>query len=369
MSFFSNDYYESRAKFRDALSKASCELVLIPHATQLGRDGEPLSIDIGIFGAATASKVLFNINGTHGNEAYSGGAAQLQLIARGLLDDLPQSVSVILVHNLNPYGWANDSQLNENLVNLNRNFVDFDNLPESDELHLDLEKGIAFEDLSFGALDRALREFNAVVERYGEERFNSAFWNGQYIAPASINYGGRAPEWSNECLREFANSRLIDTERIAYLDWHTGLGDYGQPYELPFWQEGTEAWHRTALWWGKAAANRGSKGLMNAGEKEGDTPASEIRGVALCAIRDAAPSAVIAGGVVEFGITGLSTTMQGCVLDLWLMFNDLCDHPEYRFWKSLSREVVAPKDPHWQSSVLNHADRHYSGMIAGLIEW
>ena len=369
MSFFSDEYHESRTKFRDAVSNSAAELVILRHPTECGPDGEPLSIDIGVFGAASAPKALFNVNGTHGNESYSGGAAQLQLIANGQLDNLPRDVSVILVHDLNPYGWANDSQLNENLVNLNRNFMDFDDLPVSDELHLDLERAFTYEELSFGALDRALREFNAVTDRYGAERFNSAFMTGQYIAPASINYGGTAPEWSNRRLREFAESRLAGTEKIAYLDWHTGLGDYGQPYELPFWEHGTESWHHTVLWWGEAAVERGSKGLMSAGEKQGDAPASELQGLALCAIRDAAPNAVIGGGIVEFGITSFSTMIQGCVLDLWLMFHELQDHPEYRFWKSLSREFLAPKDPYWQSSVLRHADQFYSRMIAGLIDW
>ena len=84
MSFlFPMIYESSRAKFRDAVSRAGAELIVMEHPTETGNSGDGLSIDVAVFGAQEGRKVLFNVNGTHGNESYAGGAAQLQLIDVG----------------------------------------------------------------------------------------------------------------------------------------------------------------------------------------------------------------------------------------------------------------------------------------------
>jgi len=369
LNYFSADYFESREKFRLAVADTGGQLTSVEHPSAKGPRGEELSVDVGVFGAPPAPKVFFNVNGVHGNESYSGGAAQLQMIAGGALGRLPGDVAVVLIHDLNPFGWAWDSQLDEDQVNLNRNFVDFGDLPESDELHLAIAEAIAFEEFSFAAMGRAWDRMMAVVETFGEERFNAALMVGQYIAPRGLNYGGTRPAWSNTVLRDLAATHLAAAEKVALLDWHTGIGDYGEPHPLHQWAEGSEAWRRTAEWWGEEATRRGAAGVMTEGADQVDAPVSAVHGLALSAIQEAAPNAGFAGGVVEFGTVPFDLVAQGAFLDLWLMTEAKGRGLDTGFWRALSRNLFAPQDPAWQASVLRHTEGFYERMLNGLVDW
>jgi hypothetical protein len=66
---------------------------------------------------------------------------------------------VVLAHTINPFGWSHNSQRNEDLVDLNCNFIDFEHIPATDvELHQALADAIAFDELSFAALNEAWRK-------------------------------------------------------------------------------------------------------------------------------------------------------------------------------------------------------------------
>ena len=370
MSDFSADYFESREKFRRVVTESGGRLQSHQHPSTQGPRGEPLSVDVAIFGPPRATKVFFNLNGIHGIESYAGAAAQLQWVASGALQGLTQDVAAVLVHNINPFGWSHNSQRNEDLLDLNRNFVDFDHVPSSDEpLHRALAGAIAFEELSFAALDRAWRNALAVAEAFGKARFNAALMVGQYAVPDALKFGGDRPAWSNLLLRQLANEYLARAEKVAIIDWHTGLGEYGQPYPLHPWAEGSESWQRTALWWGEDTVQQGAQGLMTEGEEDGDPTISSVNGSALQALFDAAPDAQFAGGPIEFGTVPFDMIAQAAILDHWLMVYAGCRDLDVRFWKAQMRTFFAPRDPVWEASVLSHAKRLYETMLAGLCEW
>lgn len=366
-AYFSRNYSDSRERFVTLSESHGAALHSWTHPWAKGPEGEELVIDAAVFGSDKAERVFFNINGTHGNESYAGAAAQLALIESGALDSLDDGCSGVLVHCLNPFGWAHDTQLNEELSNVNRNFVDFQALPGSDELHTVLEERLAFRELSFAALADAWRDFQRTEREFGEARFQSAFMTGQYIAPHSINYGGASESWSAATLRGLARRVLGDARLIALIDWHTGLGSYGAAHELPLCNPGTEAWELTGKWWGEEAMTRGEQGLITGESGTSDATANLFSGVAIEALREAAPEATIAGGIVELGTTLFPTMLQSCILDGWLMFNELEKHPEYRFWKALSLDVLSPRDSQWRESVMQVCSGFYESSLQGLL--
>ena len=362
--------FTSRDKFREAVNEAGGKLCSYSQTEATGPGGETLSVDVGVFGASPASRVFFNLNGIHGVEAYSGAAAQLQWIDSGSLRQLPNDVAVILVHNLNPFGWSNNSQRNEDLYDLNRNFVDYELVPDSDvKLHEALARAISFERLSFAELDRAWQKSLVVAEEFGKSRFNKALMIGQYAVPTGLKYGGSKPSWSNLLLRGLAKEHLAQAEKVAIIDWHTGLGEYGQPYPLHSWVEGSESWQRTAMWWGEDTVRRGGQGMISGGSEEEDTTTSSVNGSALQALLDAAPNARFAGGAIEFGTVPFELIAQAAILDHWLMLDTLERSPEMHFWKAQMRTFFAPQEPWWEKSVLGHANGFYERMLTGLIEW
>src|SRR5690606_23379879 len=93
--------------------------------------------DIARIGPADAERVLLLVSGTHGVEGYCGSGCQLALLDLGVFDRLPEGTAVVLVHAINPYGFAWRQRLTEGHVDLNRNFVDFAKpLPENPDYNV-----------------------------------------------------------------------------------------------------------------------------------------------------------------------------------------------------------------------------------------
>src|SRR5690606_41795533 len=82
------------------------------------------------------SKVLVLITGTHGVEGHAGSAVQTDLW--GLIEQrkvtLPEDIAILMVHPLNPFGYAWGRRCDEQGIDLNRNFIDFTQpLPHSED--------------------------------------------------------------------------------------------------------------------------------------------------------------------------------------------------------------------------------------------
>ena len=71
------------------------------------------------------------ISGTRGVEGFCGSGCQVGFLVERVYEGLPKSVGVVLVHALNPYGFAWLRRVNEENVDLNRNFRDFAKPPPS----------------------------------------------------------------------------------------------------------------------------------------------------------------------------------------------------------------------------------------------
>ena len=118
--YFSPDYQTARKRFSEAVvaGGGALDSLTLP-AT--GPAHEELAIDIGWFGASNPRRVLVHSCGVHGVEGFAGAAIQLQWLDQGVAA-LPADAAVALVHLLNPFGAAWLRRVNENNVDLNRNF-------------------------------------------------------------------------------------------------------------------------------------------------------------------------------------------------------------------------------------------------------
>ena len=69
----------------------------------------------------TSKNKLIFTSGLHGAEAYVGHAAIITVLTH--IDDyINKNIEVIIYHTVNPYGMINSCRVNENNVDLNRNF-------------------------------------------------------------------------------------------------------------------------------------------------------------------------------------------------------------------------------------------------------
>ena len=62
-----------------------------------------------------------------GVEGFCGSGCQVGFLMDRVYEGLPKTIGVALIHALNPYGFACLRRVNEDNVDLNRNFQDFTN--------------------------------------------------------------------------------------------------------------------------------------------------------------------------------------------------------------------------------------------------
>ena len=117
---FSPDYVTARSRFRRAVESSGGRLRVL-NLNAKGPDGEDLTIDIGWFGNPAPRRVLLHSSGLHGVEGFAGSAIQLQFLEE--VPAIPADGAIVLVHVLNPYGMSWLRRVNENNVDLNRNFL------------------------------------------------------------------------------------------------------------------------------------------------------------------------------------------------------------------------------------------------------
>lgn len=226
-SCFPRDYAQARERFRAAAEAAGGTLRAYDNPNR-GPGGEALATECAWFGPEDAGKVLVILAGTHGVEGLCGSGIQLDWLQEGHAGRLPAGHAALLVHAVNPHGFAWLRRVTEENVDLNRNFVDFaGSLPENpayDEL-ADALVPPALADAAFAAADAKIAAF---CKAHGENAFHAARSQGQYKHPDGIFYGGAGPTWARRTEeRIIADYRLAERRHVAAIDLHTGLGPFG----------------------------------------------------------------------------------------------------------------------------------------------
>jgi predicted deacylase len=129
---FSDSYAEARRKFLAAASTAGAAVAEYRNPFP-GPAGEPLFTDTALLGNPDADQIFIISSGVHGVEGFCGSACQIALLQSGILSSTKSS-AILLVHALNPFGFAHLRRTNEDNVDLNRNFVDHTHPPDKSRL-------------------------------------------------------------------------------------------------------------------------------------------------------------------------------------------------------------------------------------------
>lgn len=222
---FRESYADARAAFLAAAAARGLSCHSVPHPL-CGPAGEALAMDSLSLGAAGASRVLVLLSATHGMEGYAGSALQTHLLTYPL--DIPAGVEVLMVHAVNPHGFAWGRRVNEDNVDLNRNWVDFSApLPDNPGYRALAEALLPLSQApsDWQVADAALAAWR---ERHGERDYDTAVSGGQFCDPAGLFYGGREASWSRRQIEALVREhRLAERQAVAVVDVHTGLGPWG----------------------------------------------------------------------------------------------------------------------------------------------
>lgn len=257
-AYFSNDYGSARARFLEAAGRL--EIPVESHAiAATGPLGEALSIDVATIGPVQSRHVVIVSSGLHGVEGFLGSAAQLAWLAKFKSGDieLPKQVKLVLVHGLNPFGFAWLRRWNERNVDLNRNFLSDrgfvasqqyrDSLAAYDRLRSFLNPPCppsAWEPYTIKAVGRILAAGWAARERLpagqrpallalnsikqlGLSELQKSLLVGQYEHRDGLFYGGDGPEESTAWLQQHLPVWVEGADLAVHLDFHSGLGKRG----------------------------------------------------------------------------------------------------------------------------------------------
>ncbi len=213
------NYDAARTYFRELATHNGWEL----HSLTVN-ESEELFIDIAIWRGGS-DKLVIHSSGVHGVEAFPGSAVQCAFLSswKPNVSVLP---SIALIHCVNPFGMRYLRRWNAQNVDLNRNFLSsFTTLPENplyDHLSPFLNPQSDTQ-LSFFTL-RALK----LLAKYRFATLQQATAQGQYNRPTGLFFGGKQPTTENSLLRSFFQQHLREYRVIRGIDFHTGLGKFGQ---------------------------------------------------------------------------------------------------------------------------------------------
>lgn len=252
---YAASYARARAKFLKAAEAASAALRSFVHPAQRDPEGGPLAIDVACLGDCTAARQALLLSGTHGQEGFCGSALQIAWMRQGGAARLPPGVGVVLVHGLNPYGFAHLTRTTENNVDLNRNFIDRNATPAPENARYDsLHQALLMRDWTDAENARVDAAMAGFTEQHGRDALFDTLARGQYRHPDGLMYGGADREWSNLTLETIVQETLAAAEKVAFIDWHTGIGEYGKPFFLCFNEPGSALFARACTWWARTTS-------------------------------------------------------------------------------------------------------------------
>ena len=218
--YFSEDYTTARRRFLETANAVGASIHTL-QLTSRTSDNEPLSIDIAWVGTSTPARALIHTSGLHGVEGFAGSAIQLALLEQGL--SVPSDGAILLVHTLNPYGMAWLRRVNENNVDLNRNFITSDEkrTPASAPYR---QLDPLLNPTSPPSVDNFYAKVGYYALFYGLRRLKQAIAMGQYEFPKGLFFGGSRLEMGPSLYQSWLADKLPSLKRGFAIDVHTGLG-------------------------------------------------------------------------------------------------------------------------------------------------
>jgi len=337
---FSGTYREARARFLDAARAVGARVNHHEHPLK-GPEGETLATDVAWTGPEDATRILAIGSGTHGVEGYCGSGVQTALLSEGFANQLPGSTALVFVHAINPYGFAWNRRVNEDNVDLNRNFIDHAKPHPQNPGYEELADAINPRDLSPEAMAQSRERMRAYAEKHGQRAMQHALSAGQYTHADGVQFGGREPVWSNRTLRRIVREEMGKAEHIVFVDIHTGLGERGRGEMICVEPETSAACERMHRWWGDIVYS-----TVGGASVSSDVPGS----VPVCFAEELKGCEITAGGL-EFGTVPIREVTVALQSDNWLHQNGGAANPKAAEIGKLIRDAFYVDEPDWKEMV------------------
>jgi len=340
LDFFSSDYHEARSKFLEASREAGShiESFKIPNS---GPDGKPIYTDVSSFGEKEAKNILVLGSGTHGVEGFAGSGIQTGLLREGFATKLKPDVGLVMIHAINPYGFAHLRRFNENNVDLNRNFIDHSKDHPKNDGYWQIADAILPTTLSIWEnIKSGLKLFWFRLAN-GKNGLKHAISGGQFSHPQGLFYGGPSQAWSNKMLREIVSRYSSQAEKVIFIDFHTGLGPYGNAEVILNEKENNPEYKRAVKFWGDRVKTTVG----------GESVSIHIQGTLKLAVPDMLTNTEVTAVSLEFGTYSPMKVFWALRSENWLHHHGKMEHPESKEIKAKLLRVFYPDEDQWKLQV------------------
>lgn len=305
---------------------------------------------------STAPNLLMVVSGTHGVEGPAGALVQKRLVRQlkaGAIK-LPTDVGLLLVHALNPWGYAHGRRTDHQNVDVNRGC--------GSSFHS--ERAAAYDAVRHLVEPAATDPGRLIWERLQPiladreqaAALQCAVTPGQYHSPRGLFYGGTELCWSGQTMATIC-STIASCRRLAVVDIHTGLGEYAKGDLLsPARENEEELIARLRLWFGCS----GVQFLNLPGAKSVSSPVS---GDLFGAInRWMMPKTEVTGVAVEMGNQTLAESFPWLVIENQLRHQGKASPAEFQsvFWPVT--------DEFWRGALWSRSYNVIRTMLAALSE-
>jgi hypothetical protein len=353
---FSHNYSQARAKFVAAAAEQGGSLRSRLNPT-LGPDGGRLFTDVARFGDADATNLLVLSCATHGVEGFCGSGAMIRWLRGEGPKRLPAGVGAVLIHAVNPNGFAWIRRVNEDNVDVNRNFVDHSKPYPKNPGYVELADALKPKQYDEASLAAARKTIEAFIQKHGPFGFQGAVSGGQHTHPDGMFYGGAFATWTNRTVRKIARRELAKAKRVGEIDFHTGLGPFGHGEIIYTADPGTPAEALTKRWYGEEVTN----------PAVGNSTSAVVSGDIMNGFREELPAGCeFVGIALEYGTYPVPDVLEAVRQDNWLHAHGDLDSAQGRGIKANLRERFYPSDDKWKHLVWTRAEEIIGKAIASL---
>ncbi|MDB5823034.1 MAG: hypothetical protein JWR21_1738 [Herminiimonas sp.] len=349
-------YDDSRRKFRQLAAKAGATLRTydVPGSTP---EGLALSTDTALVGPPDATTLVAVTSGIHGAEGYAGAACLCRFLQAWPGRHAGSGVGFLLVHAINPWGFAHDSRVTEEGVDLNRNFVDF---PHSgmqpapyEAFHRMLVK--EYRPLP-GGWRNQLELLSHGLTAPRRRALQNAVTSGQYDRPDGMFFGGFAATKSRGVWEQIVRDTIDGRDRAFLLDLHTGLGQRGAGELMCDLPKASSRFMQMADWFNGRITSMA----------DGDSVSAALSGTMTGAFMRSQSQGRHAIGL-EYGTSSQLVVLDALRADQWRRNNAgmLPPDQEQRVRQKMKR-AFAPADERWGALVAARFDEVMAKLSTGM---
>lgn len=353
---FSATYSDARGRFLAGCLGSGAQVTHYGSPVS-GPGGEGLFTDVARLGPADAERVLMVISGTHGVEGFCGSGVQAGLLGNANAPALPEGVALLLVHAINPYGFAWLRRVTEDNVDLNRNFVDHGvrRYPENPGYD-HLAEALVPRSWDGAARQTAQKAMDEYGERHGLFALQAAISVGQYRHKQGLFFGGHGPTWSRCTMENIAGSELGRARHVSLIDFHTGLGPYGYGEPICLHEPEQPAYERARAWFGEDVTS----------PKGGSSSSADVTGTLAEGLFSSVAHAQWTGIALEFGTKPIPDVIDALRADAWLHSYGDVKSDLGREIKTTIRAAFYPDEAEWKQRIwargAEMVERAYRGL-------